>query len=176
MKTIAYEIWEQLGWKAPDAVILPLGQGGQLLGLAAGFNDLLEAGDIDHLPALIGVQAAACAPLWATLHANGVADQPVSEHPTAAEGIRIVHPIRHEAILLAIRATAGDILAVQEEDILSSLRELAQAGFVVEPTSAVVLPGLRQVTSRFPEGAVIVLSLTGSGYKTPQLPQLAGLA
>src|SRR5206468_1042953 len=62
--TAAYEIWEQLG-RAPESVVLPVGHGTLLLGLQRGFKALRAAGLIDHLPHLIGVQALACAPLWA---------------------------------------------------------------------------------------------------------------
>ena len=62
-KTFAYEICEQLGWKSPDTVILAAGNGSLLLGAYIGFNELRNAGIIDKIPRLIGVQAENCAPV-----------------------------------------------------------------------------------------------------------------
>ncbi|HYL81743.1 MAG TPA: pyridoxal-phosphate dependent enzyme, partial [Candidatus Acidoferrum sp.] len=64
-KTFAFEVWEQLGFRAPDCLILPVGHGTLYLGAYLGFRDLLEAGQIPRLPRLIGIQAEQCAPLAA---------------------------------------------------------------------------------------------------------------
>ena len=63
-KTFAFEICEQLGWKAPDTIIVPVGNGTLLLGVDIGFRELRQAGITDKLPKIIGVQAAHCAPLF----------------------------------------------------------------------------------------------------------------
>lgn len=170
MKTLAYEIWEQLGSRPPDAVVMPVGHGSQVLGMAAGFRDLLEAGVIERLPRLIGVQAAACAPLWSAF--KGLTDG-VEENPTLAEGIRIIEPVRAEAVLAAIRESEGRIVAVQETEIMDGMRELAKLGVLVEPTSAVVLPALKRVEDALRRDSVVVLSLTGSGFKAPALDDVA---
>ena len=63
-KTIAYEICEQLAWKSPDAVVLPVGNGSLLLGTYFGFQDMFNAGIIAKIPKLIGIQSALCAPIY----------------------------------------------------------------------------------------------------------------
>ena len=83
--TCAYEIYEQLG-RGPGAIIVPAGQGGFLLGMARGFEALLLADKIQKMPMMIGVQASACAPLYA-LWKNGTMND-VVESPTIAEGVR----------------------------------------------------------------------------------------
>jgi threonine synthase len=162
MATLAFEIVEQLG-KPPGALIVPVGQGSLLLGVYRGFQAMEAAGVIDAIPQLIGVQAQACAPLWAvyTLGASGLAW--VHEGETLAEGIRILHPHRGDAVLEALEATGGDVVAVDEEDIRRGLEALSQRGFFVEPTSAVVWPAMKAVIDQVRGPLVVVL--TGSGFK-----------
>lgn len=163
--TLAYELVEQLGC-APGTVVLPVGQGGLFLGAAYGFQALVRAGVINHLPRLIGVQASACAPLWA-LQAYGPAGLGwVTESPTLAEGIRVRSPVRGDAVLDAVSRSQGMMLAVDEEQILDGRNQLARRGFYVEPTSAVVWCALADVIGRAPEPIVAVL--TGSGLKFAQ--------
>ena len=63
-KTFAFEVWEQMGWKAPDTLVLPVGHGTLLLGSYIGFKELKEAGLVKKIPKLVGVQSASCAPLY----------------------------------------------------------------------------------------------------------------
>lgn len=160
--TLAYELVEQLG-QAPGTILLPVGQGGLLIGIARGFEALVEAGRIDRFPCLYGVQARACAPLWAVFN-YGAAGLPwITEGETLAEGIRIRHPLRGDAVLAAVARSQGAFLAIDEEKILPGRDELARQGFYVEPTSAVVWPALAQLPAEAPEPVVAVL--TGSGFK-----------
>ncbi|MEX0788814.1 MAG: pyridoxal-phosphate dependent enzyme [Anaerolineales bacterium] len=166
MATAAFEIYEQLG-RAPGSVVLPVGQGTLLLGLARGFAALQSAGRIERTPVLVGVQAMSCAPIWAVSRAGAAGLRLMGEGETIAEGIRIRTPIRGDAVLAAVEGTGGWIEAVEEEAIAVGRQALARLGFWVEPTSAVVWPALRAGVSRMAEPVVAVLS--GSGYKHPQL-------
>lgn len=160
--TAAYEMVDQLG-AAPGAVISPVGQGSFLLGMARGFEALIEAGLISQMPQLIGVQSRACAPLW-TLATRGSAslDQ-VQEGKTIAEGIRVRHPLRGEQVLAAVKSSQGLMAVVDEDDIIPARDELAGRGFYVEPTSAVVWPALQEMIGELRDPIVVVL--TGSGLK-----------
>ncbi len=171
--TAAYEIFEQMG-QMPGAVVVPAGQGGLLLGLARGFAELRVAnvgriGNPSHnagegfCPQLIGVQARACAPLWAMYSAGREGLGFVAENPTLAEGVRVHYPLRGEAVLAAVTASGGAMCAVDEEEILPGRDALARLGFYVEPTSAIVWPALGQVIEKLPDPVVVVL--TGSGLK-----------
>jgi threonine synthase len=164
MKTAAFEIYEHLT-AAPDAVVLPVGHGSLLLGLVMGFAELRQAGCIERLPRLFGVQPSACAPL-ATAWAHG-ADEPVpvAEEETVAGGARIAAPVRGREVLAAVRASDGAVVAVADDETLAAQRRLAHQGFYVEPTSALVVAALDRLRSRL-EGTVVVV-LTGSGFKTP---------
>ncbi len=164
--TLAYELVEQLG-ESPGTLVLPVGQGGLLLGATYGFQALIKSGAISHLPRLIGVQSSACAPLWA-LHAYGPAGLGwVAEATTLAEGIRVRSPVRGDAVLEAVSRSQGTMMAVDEEKILDGRNQLALRGFYVEPTSAVVWEALVQLVGRTPEPIVAVL--TGSGLKYGQV-------
>ncbi len=167
MATLAYELVEALG-SAPAALVLPVGQGTLLLGAQLGFEALMRAGKIESLPRLIGVQAQACAPLWA-VHVRGAAGlEWVREGETLAEGIRILRPLRGDAVLAAVERSEGGFIAVEEPQIAAGAVELARRGFLVEPTAAVIWPALQMVMDELPDPVVAVL--TGSGFKAdPQL-------
>ena len=160
--TVAYEIYEQLG-QAPGTLVTPVGQGGFLLGASRGFAALKKAGLIQHLPRLVGVQARACAPLWAlsSFGPDGLAW--VTEAPTLAEGVRVRYPLRGDAVLKAVEESGGMFLVVDEADILTGRDHLARRGFYVEPTSALVWSALAQVLDQMPDPVVALL--TGSGLK-----------
>lgn len=161
--TCAFEICEQLG-RAPEAVLLPVGHGTLLLGLHRGFQALRAAGLIERLPKLIGVQALPCAPLWA-VHTSGREGLGwVTEGQTVAEGIRVLNPVRGDAVLAAVRESGGAILAVDEEAILPGRNALARLGFYVEPTCGVVWAALPDVLAKI-SGDVVVI-LTGTGLKS----------
>ena len=162
--TIAYEIASQLSGlnERPRTVVAPVGHGGLLLGLMRGFAALPA-----EEPYYVGVQAQACAPLWTAYHDGLDAMQAVEERPTAAEGVRVLHPVRAGAILKKLASTAGsgEIIAVPEERILPAYSALARQGFHVEPTSALVWAALDQILGRVPEPIILILS--GAGLKYP---------
>jgi threonine synthase len=166
-KTAAYEIAEQLAWRAPDWVVVPVGGGALLLGLAEGFRELHEARIIDRMPRLAAVQAEACAPIQRAWAANEDTGRPVEKRPTAAEGISIASPVKGRDVLDAIRASGGVARTVGEDEIWDAFRELASRGIYAEPTSAAAaaaLPGLcASGLIRSRERAVVVI--TGSGLK-----------
>ncbi len=165
--TLAYELVEQLG-AAPGTVVCPAGQGGQLLGLARGFDALRKAGKIPKIPRLLGVQAEACAPMWAlaTYGPQGLGwmagMSSFTEGETVAEGIRVRNPLRGDAVIQAVQASGGTWVSVPEEKILPGRDELARRGLYVEPTSGIVWPALEAGELDEP----IVAILTGSGLKS----------
>jgi threonine synthase len=160
--TTAYEIFGQLG-KMPGAVIVPAGQGGFLLGLVKGFEALRITSKTITIPKMIGVQARACAPLWAMFTSGTEGLALVVENPTLAEGVRGRYPLRGDAVLAAVTASRGVMVAVDEQEILPARDALAALGLYVEPTSAIVWPALTQMIKKLPDPIVVIL--TGSGLK-----------
>jgi len=157
-KTIAYELFEELGERLTD-VVTPVGQGTVLIGLAMGFADLVSAGKMERAPRLHGVQAEACAPL-----VRGAAigrPAPVVPQPSIADGIRIPEPTRAERSYAAVRYSGGRWIAVSEDAIERAWRQAAAVGLLMEPTSAAAIAGARVL--HLPPGAVLII--TGSGIK-----------
>ncbi len=169
-KTLAYELWETLGFRAPDNVIVPLGYGSNVLGLDRGFDELLRNGEISTRPRIFGVQAANCAPCHAAWLAGGESPVATRISPTIAEGIASSQPTRLREVLRAVRASQGAIAAVSEAEIIAALGGLARMGLYVEPTSAAAAAGLTQLLAsgaiRRDEDTVVVL--TGSGLKSSE--------
>lgn len=161
--TLAYELYEQLG-AAPGSLVLPAGQGGLLLGVLRGFEALQAADLIPNTPVIVGVQARACAPLWALFTYGQAGMSWIAEAPTLAEGIRVRGPLRGDAVLAALTAHQGRLVAVDEEEIMPGVQQLARRGLYVEPTSAVVWGALAQLAAELPEPIAVVL--TGSGLKS----------
>lgn len=169
-KTLAYELWEQLGYEAPDNVVTPLGYGSNVLGCLRGFEELLRNGEIDRLPRIYGVQAANCAPYAAAWAAGSDSLVDTRVEPTIAEGIASSKPTRVKEVLQGVRASGGAIIAVSESQIVDALRELARKGLYVEPTSAAAAAGLTQLlaSGAVSPGEKTVLVLTGSGLKASE--------
>ena len=102
-KTLAYELWEDLGFRAPDNILIPTGAGSNVLGCDIGFGELLRRGEIKKLPRLFAVQPDNCAPIHASFMAGTDALIPVVVKPTVAEGTAIAQPVRLKQVLAAIR-------------------------------------------------------------------------
>jgi threonine synthase len=164
-KTVAYEICEQLGWKAPDSVVLPVGHGSLLLGAAIGFSELRTAGIIPRLPRLIAVQAAACNPLARAFRSGR--DQPdapgsFTRSDTMADGIAIAQPVRGHQILAAVRKSQGTFISVTEGEMAQAHRMMIDQGHSIEPTSAATVAGLRTyLSTRGKQDSCIVSVFTG---------------
>ena len=169
-KTLAYELWEQLGFRAPDNVVVPVGYGANVLGCDRGYSELLRNREIARMPRLYGVQAANCAPYYAAFEAGVEHFVPVPVSPTVAEGIASSKPTRMREVLAPVRSSGGEIVAVSEDEIVRALAALAKKGLYVEPTSAAAAAGLSQLIGRgaISRGEKTVLVLTGSGLKASE--------
>ena len=168
-KTLAYEITEQLGWRAPTHVICPVGFGSIYLGLSIGFRELQTQGIIESIPRLLGVQPDVCCPIY-----NADVEKTVSisrmkqTGDTLAEGITAELPIRGDNILEALHFTNGAFTTVNDTNIEEGMKTLAAKGIYVEPTSAVVVKAYQkfQESGIIQEGDLTVSILTGTGLKT----------
>ncbi len=164
--SIAYETWEQLGRRAPDWYVAPVGQGVHLLGAWLGFCRLHEAGLIERVPRMVGVQAGLLAPLCRAFEAGLDSVPEIEPEGTSlAEGLAINPPVRGRRLLQAVRESRGTCVQVTEEEILRARDRMAGLGFYIEPSSAVVVAALPRVRALSQPGETIVLPLTGSGLK-----------
>jgi threonine synthase len=169
-KTLAYELWEQLGFNGPHNVVTPLGYGSNVLGCVRGFDELLRNGEIERMPRIFGVQAANCAPYYAAYAAGGDTLVPTEIKNTIAEGIASSKPTRVKEVLSGVRESGGAIVAVSESEIVAALRDLARTGVYVEPTSAAGAAGLTKLiaSGTVKPNETTVLVLTGSGLKASE--------
>ncbi len=161
-KTFLFEVMEQRGWRAPEAIVLPAGNGTLLLGCAIGLRDLGRSGLLDRMPRLIGVQSARCAPLVAAFERGEDAAVAVEVTPTIAEGVAIAAPVRGGQMLRAVRDSGGRMVAVSEERVIDTWRRLLARGVCLEPTSALVFAAFEDAEDL---GDDTVIALTGHGLK-----------
>jgi threonine synthase len=159
--TLAFEIWSQLGGRAPDDIVLPAGHGLLLLGLAQGFDALRRGGHGERLPRLHGAQAAACAPLAAAWSGGPAA----ACGPTQAGGAAVAVPVREQEVLAAVRTSGGSLLAIPEEELAPAQSAAARSGWYIEPTSALAVAALERLRQAGNLGDGVVVVLTGSGLK-----------
>jgi threonine synthase len=177
-KTYVHELWEHLGGRLPDILVLPVGNGTLLLGAALAVAELHTAGMIDRRPALHAVQAAAVAPLAAAWEAgvDDLAAITVPAVPTFAEGIAIPRPPRARQILRAVRESGGAFHTVTEDQIRHAQLDLASRGLYVESTGAVCWAATRDggpVAAALNDRTAVV-PLCGAGLKTgPARPRPA---
>ena len=167
-KTMAYEIWEDLGFKAPDNSVIPAGAGSNVLGCYIGFSELLAAGQINKLPRLFAAQPQNCSPIDASFKAGTNDCVTVEVKPTIAEGTAIKRPIRMREMLAAIRQSGGGTIALAEDRIVAAIRRLGEVGLYAEPTSATAaaaLETLHETGVIHPRETTVVL-LTGAGLKS----------
>lgn len=165
-KTFAYEICEQLNWKAPDSIVLPAGNGTLIIGCFIGFSELYSLGIIAKMPKIIAVQSAHCDPLNKLIQDANFNPNTYQAQDTLAEGIAIPNPIRAVEMIEAIQATHGKVILVTETEITQAWREMSQQGFFIEPTSAACIAGLTQYLSGLGQTEVCVSLFSGNGLKS----------
>lgn len=164
-KTIAYEIYEALS-NAPDYVIVPVGNAGNIYAIWKGFFELFEMGVIDDVPRMIGVQASGAAPM-VHFFRNGTY-RPVEAPETLATAIRIGNPVNRDKAMKAVKFSGGWFSSVSDRDILSAQLDIARRyGLLVEPASAAPYAYFRSNIDLF-KGSVVLIS-TGHGLKDPDI-------
>jgi threonine synthase len=160
-RTLAFEVCDALG-RAPDVQVQPVGNAGNITSAWMGYTDYCNAGIIDQVPALIGVQAEGAAPI--------VLGHPVAEPETIATAIRIGNPASWEPATKAAAESGGAIVAVSDERILTAYRRVARDGLFAELASAASVAGLLHLraSGAIEPGTTVVCVLTGHGLKEPE--------
>lgn len=165
VKSIAYEIWEQCGYKAPDNFIAPAGNGSLLAGAYLGFMELLRGGSIGKLPRLFGIQTEGIQPF---VQQFNNAEIKIGSTHTLAEGIKIQRSSRINEIIEFVRQSNGNFISVSESQIEDAWHSMGKQGFFIEPTCATAFAGIKTLidTKQIIEGQVTVGVITGNGLKT----------
>jgi threonine synthase len=169
-KTLAFEVAEQLGWEAPDHVVVPVASGSQLTKIAKGFRELYDVGLLDSEPhvRISGAQASGCSPVATAFVEGSDAIRPVKPD-TIAKSLAIGNPADGWYALETVRSSGGALGSVTDEEILDGIRLLARTeGIFAETAGGVTIATLAQLASR---GVVrrderVVAYVTGHGLKT----------
>lgn len=171
-KTVALEIAEQLGLRAPQAVLVSAGDGVILAGVHKGFSDLFALGLIDAMPKLIAVQAEKSDAIHRYVETGVYSD--AQEPTTIADSISVRCPSNAHWARRAILDTGGLTLTVSDAEILDAQAQLAAgSGVFAEPAGAAALAGLAKLQAgprALPKGAVAVVLATGHGLKDVDAP------
>jgi len=169
-KTVAYEAFEDMG--IPDKVIVPVGSGGLILGIAKGFREIASILGYTKAPQIVAVQGVDVAPLYEALYGS---KPQIQDTATLADGIRVAHPPRIEEMKRVIIESGGRVVLVNNNHIVEALAELIDLGFVVEPTSAAAYAAYKLIKENVNPGETVLIPLTGSGLKmVDQLAELIG--
>lgn len=166
-KTVAFEVAEQLGWRAPELVFVSVGDGNILMGVYKGFRELVELGFIERMPRLVGVQAEGSSPIARAFLAASDRIEPVTTH-TLADSIAAGRPADGARALRAVRETEGRFVIVSDDDILAAIRTLGmEAAVFAEPAAAAAHAGLEQLARAGELSGVreAVVLITGNGLK-----------
>ncbi len=168
-KSIAFEIVDELR-KVPDAVIVPVGNAGNISAIWKGFKELYRYGLIRELPKMVGIQAEGAAPLVNTWRRDLDTLQFIEKPVTIASAIRIGKPVNWVKALKAVKESKGAFISVSDQEILESIKILARyEGIGVEPASATTLAGLIKAYNDgiVVKGDTVVLIATGHALKDP---------
>ncbi len=166
-KTLAFEICEQTNFKVPDYVVVPTSAGGHFRGIEKGFQEFKKCGLIEKVPKMICAQASGCAPIYNAYVKGEDEIERIANPNTIAHAIKNPYPPSGNQVLRTVKANKGICVAVDEEMIINSQRQLAKIGLFVQPASAVTLAAVKKMKD---EGYLsgresIACVLTGSGLK-----------
>jgi threonine synthase len=170
IRSLAYEIAEQLDWRAPEYIYLPVSAGTLLLGVISGFKHLVKSSVIETMPKIVACQTRQVSPLY-----NQFKNLPYTapERITSiADALVSVNPPLLNIMVKNLKEADGDAVMVEEDEIFNAFKELARKGFFVEPSSAVAYAAykkqLKNKEASKDDKAIIVL--TGMGLKTMLKP------
>jgi threonine synthase len=169
-KSVAFEIAEQLGWRAPDAVVAPIASGSLYTKLRRGFEELgavglIEAAQTRH----IGGQPAGCAPVATAFGTGSDTILPVARPDTIVRSLAIGSPADGQRSLALARGSGGSVEAVEDADAIAAIRLLAETeGILTETAGGVTVAALRLAIARGVVGPhhEVVAVITGNGLKT----------
>jgi threonine synthase len=171
-KSLGFEICEQLDNKAPDRIIVPVGNAGNISAIWKGFTEFHNLGFVKGLPKMTGIQAAGSAPIAEMIKTGSKELKPVAKPETVATAIRIGAPVSWKKAVNAIRNSGGTAETVTDDEILEAQKTLSRLeGLFVEPASASSIAGLKKLVHNgtLDKDERIVCVTTGHGLKDPDI-------
>lgn len=170
MRSLAYEIAEQLGWHVPERIYLPVSAGTLLSGVINGFKHLVESDVIEAMPKIVACQTQQVSPLYHRF--KNLSYTPPERITSIADALVSVNPPLLNLMVKHLREANGDAVMVEEDEIFNAFKELARKGFFVEPSSAVAYAAYKKQlkNKEASKGCKTVVVLTGIGLKTMLKP------
>lgn len=167
-KTIAFEIVDEIG--VPNAVVVPVGNAGNISAIYKGFKEFRELGLIGEIPRMIGIQAERASPIYRAFKEGKREIKPIMNPETIATAIRIGNPVNAKKALNAIYESKGLAEVVSDEEIISAQKMLAKNGIGVEPASASSVAGLIKLVKmgEIDRDSIVVCITTGNLLKDPE--------
>jgi threonine synthase len=170
-KTLAYEVAEQLGWKAPDHVVVPVASGSMLTKIHKGFNELIKLGLIDDKSTRVSAaQAEGCSPVAKAFEGGHDFVAPVKPK-TIAKSLAIGNPADGTYALDILRNTGGSAAAVSDDEIVEGIKLLAETeGIFTETAGGVTIASLKKLveTGKIESSETTIAYITGIGLKTQE--------
>jgi threonine synthase len=170
-KTLAYEVAEQLGWRAPDHCVIPMASGSLLTKIWKGLDELSKLWLLDSVQTKIsGAQAAGCAPIVNAWQAGTLNIRPVKPQ-TIAKSLAIGNPADGYYALRVMQDTGGSAVASSDEEVVEGIKLLAESeGIFAETAGGVVIAGLKRLveSGRVTPDELVVAFITGAGLKTQE--------
>src|ERR671921_210440 len=168
-KTLGYEVAEQLGWRLPGQVVVPVASGSQLTKVDKGFQELGKLELVEPTPyRVFGAQATGCSPVSKAFAEGDDVVAPVRPD-TIARSLAIGNPADGPYVLDAVRRTAGAIADVSDDEVVEGIRLLARTeGVFAETAGGVTVATAKKLveTGQLDPDAETVLLITGDGLKT----------
>ncbi len=170
-KSQAYEIAEQLGWKAPDYLVCPVGVGTNLSAIWKGFTELKHLGLIENLPKLIAVQPENCDVVCRAFHSKSKKLISIDKPNTVCSAVAVSMPFDGPKVLKALIESKGTSVSVSDEDVLSVEQSVAkEEAIFVEPSGALPMAAVAKLSAKgfFKPNDIVVCVATGNGLKDPK--------
>ena len=169
-KTLAFETCEQLGWKAPDNIVIPMGSGALLCAVSRGLKQFRDLGLIDELKTrIIGAQPQGCSPIVSAFKSNSDDVIPVETPKTIAKSLAIGDPGDGIYALKIMRESGGVAEYATDEEIIDGIKLLAKnEGIFAEPAGGVTIAVLKKLleSGQISRDEEVVCCVTGSGFKS----------
>jgi threonine synthase len=170
IRTLAYEIAEQLNWQTPERIYLPVSAGTLLLGVISGFKHLANSGIINAVPTIVACQTRQVSPLYHRI--KKLDYKPPKKVTSVADALVSTNPPLLDLMMKEMQETHGDVEIADESEILNAFTELAHKGIFVEPSSAVAYAAYQKQlkNKEVSKTDKVLVVLTGHGLKTTLQP------
>lgn len=163
-KTIGFEIFEEI---IPEHILMPTSSGGLFRGIVKGFRELIESDLLTEMPNLISVQSEGCSPIYRAYKEGKENIDHWDDPDSVAHSIENPYPPSGDEVLRLVKKYGGTIVTVNNDEILSAQKDLAEDGIFAQPASCVGIAALEQLTEKeiINKKEKVVSIITGAGIK-----------